>query len=196
MTSFPETNLQTPRLQLRFIKENDAAALYGIYSDPEAMRYWSSQPWQQMAQAEAHVAMTLAGYQDGTIFTLGIALADGGERGGQHHGELIGVCRLHQFNRQNRRCEMGYMLSRAHWGQGYMREALEAAIGHGLLAFDLHRIEADVDPRNTASAALLKRLHFVHEGHLRQRWIVDGEICDTDFFGLLRADWDAANPQR
>jgi ribosomal-protein-alanine N-acetyltransferase len=182
MTSFPDTTLRTERLALRFLSEDDAAALYTIYSDPEAMRYWSSPPWTDMVQAHAHIGMTLAGYEDGSIFTLGITLA----------GELIGVCRLHQFNRQNRRCELGYMLSRAHWGKGYMQEALAAAIGHGLQAFDLHRIEADVDPRNTASATLLKRLHFVQEGHLRQRWIVDGEICDTDFFGLLRADWDAA----
>lgn len=187
MTSFSDTQLRTERLALRFLTEGDAAALYTIYSDAEAMRYWSSPPWTDMVQAHAHIGMTLAGYEDGSIFTLGITLADG--------GELIGVCRLHQFSRQNRRCEMGYILGRAHWGKGYMGEALSAAIGHGLQALDLHRIEADVDPRNTGSTALLKRLGFVHEGHLRQRWIVDGEICDTDFFGLLRDDWDAARQQ-
>ncbi|KQV91215.1 hypothetical protein ASD15_03995 [Massilia sp. Root351] len=169
---------------LRPIEENDAVSLYNIYSDPETMRYWSCPPWDQLAQAQAHVAMTRAGFEDGSIFTLGITV-----RGAD---ALIGACRLHQFNRQNRRCEMGYILSRAHWGKGYMREAIAATLSHGFQAFDLHRIEADVDPRNTASATLLKRLHFVHEGHLRQRWIVDGEICDTDFFGLLRADWEAA----
>lgn len=187
MYNFSMINIKTERLLLRPVEENDAAALYAIYSDPETMRYWSSPPWQDMAQAVAHVAMTRAGYQDGTLFTMGITLPE--------TGELIGVCRLHQFNRQNRRCEMGYILSRAHWGKGYMREAIAATISHGFPAFDLHRIEADVDPRNTASAALLQRLHFVHEGHLRQRWIVDGEICDTDFFGLLRSDWDAAQRQ-
>lgn len=183
MPCFPSITLNTARLQLRHLNNDDAAALFAIYSDPETMRYWSCPPWQEQAQAQAHVALTLAGYADGTIFTLGLTLPD--------TGELIGVCRLHQFNRQNRRCEMGYILSRAHWGKGYMQEAIAATINHGFQAFDLHRIEADVDPRNSASAVLLKRLHFVHEGHLRQRWIVDGEICDTDFFGLLRADWEA-----
>ncbi|KQW91620.1 GCN5 family acetyltransferase [Massilia sp. Root418] len=184
MPKLPETILKTERLVLRHIREGDAPALFAIYSDPEAMRYWSSPPWQRMAQAEDHVALTLAGYQDGSMLTMGMTLAQ--------TGELIGVCRLHHFNQQNRRCEMGYILSRAHWGKGYMQEALAATIGHSLEAFGLHRIEADVDPRNAGSAALLKRLHFVHEGHLRQRWIVNGEVCDTDFFGLLRSDWDAA----
>ena len=184
MPRLPETTLQTERLLLRHIREGDAAALFAIYSDPEVMRYWSCPPWRQMAQAEQHVAMTLAGYEDASLFTMGMTLPE--------TGELIGVCRLHQFNRQNRRCEMGYILSRAHWGKGYMQEAIAATVSHGFRAFGLHRIEADVDPRNAASATLLKRLHFVHEGHLRQRWIVDGEVCDTDFFGLLRSDWAAA----
>lgn len=188
MPSLPKIILKTERLVLRHIEEADAAALFGIYSDPESMRYWSSPPWQELAQAQAHVAMTLAGYADGSIFTMGLTLPA--------TGELIGVCRLHHFNSQNRRCEMGYILARAHWGKGYMQEAIAATISHGFQAFGLHRIEADVDPRNTASAVLLKRLHFVHEGHLRQRWIVDGEICDTDFFGLLRADWEARNLAR
>lgn len=186
MKNQPDITIPTERLLLRPIRASDAAALFGIYSDPETMRYWSSPPWREMAQAEAHVATTLAGQADGSMFTLGSTLAD---------GTLIGACRLHHFNAQNRRCEMGYILSRAHWGKGYMREAIAATIGYAFQAFGLHRIEADVDPRNTGSAALLKRLHFVHEGHLRQRWIVNGEICDTDFFGLLRADWDAAQGQ-
>jgi RimJ/RimL family protein N-acetyltransferase len=84
------------------------------------------------------------------------------------------------------------MLDRAFWGKGYMREAMAALIDHAFRVLRLHRIEADIDPRNSASAKLLKSLHFVHEGHMRERWIVNGEICDTDFFGLLRSDWLAA----
>ena len=61
-------------------------------------------------------------------------------------------------------------------------------------AFDvlgLRRLEADVDPRNTASLRLLERLGFVREGHLRERWILGGEIQDAVFYGLLRREWAA-----
>jgi len=76
-------------------------------------------------------------------------------------------------------------------GKGLMHEALTALIGYGFGALDLNRIEADIDPRNTSSAKSLERLGFVKEGHLRERWIVDGEVSDTSLYGLLRADWRA-----
>jgi RimJ/RimL family protein N-acetyltransferase len=55
----------------------------------------------------------------------------------------------------------------------------------------LNRIEADIDPRNVASARSLERLGFSKEGHLRQRWIVNGEVSDSAFYGLLLSDWQA-----
>jgi len=40
-----------------------------------------------------------------------------------------------------------------------------------------------------ASARSLERLGFIKEGHLRERWIVSGEVSDTGFYGLLHGDW-------
>ena len=54
-----------------------------------------------------------------------------------------------------------------------------------------NRLEADIDPRNVASARSLVRLGFRQEGHLRERWVVNGEVSDTDLYGLLRIDWAA-----
>ena len=161
---------------------DDAPALLSIYSDPEAMRYWSSGPWTSLSQAEAYAAAGLAGYEDGTMLRIGI------EAG----GALAGIINVYRFDAQNRRCELGYMLGRSHWGKGYMSEALRAVLDYVFDEYGLHRIEADIDPRNEASAKLLQGLHFIKEGHLRQRWIVNGEICDSDIYGLLRSDWRRA----
>ncbi len=108
-------------------------------------------------------------------------------------GVLAGTINLRGIFGQNRRCELGYMLGRPWWGQGYMQEAITTLLNHAFTVMDLNRIEADVDPRNLASARMLERLHFRKEGHMRERWIVNGEVCDTDFFGLLRSDWQAAH---
>lgn len=96
------------------------------------------------------------------------------------------------MHRQNRRAEIGYALARAHWGHGYMGEALQALPGFAFTDLDLHRLEADIDPRNAASAAALARLGFIQEGLLRERWIVAGEISDSALYGLLRRDWTTA----
>ncbi|MBY0241147.1 MAG: GNAT family N-acetyltransferase [Burkholderiaceae bacterium] len=184
MPAFKPVVLSTPRLRLRFIDDGDVDAIFRLFTDPEALRYWSFAPWTERADAEEDVRGTQQAYADGSVLTFAITLAAS--------GEMIGTCRLSKFSAQNRRCEIGYILDRAHWGRGYAQEALAALVGHAFGPLDLLRIEADIDPRNRASAVLLERLHFVHEGHLRQRWIVAGEVCDTDFYGLLRQDWDAA----
>ncbi len=182
MTAFTPTILTTPRLTLRFITADDAAALFALFSDREALRYWSSGPWLHPAQATDNIEQTLKAYEDGSALRFGIALTA--------TGELIGTATLYAFDRRNHRCDIGYMLSRSHWGQRYMPEALDAVIEHGFRKLELHRIEADIHPDNSASARLLERLHFRLEGHLRQRWFVHGEISDSLIYGLLRPDWN------
>jgi RimJ/RimL family protein N-acetyltransferase len=182
MTAFESFGLVTPRLHLRFINAADAPSLYAMFSDSEAMRYWSTAPWTDRAQAQALVADAMEGYASGSKLRMAIEV----------DGKLAGVANLYAFNQQNRRCDVGYMLDRAFWGKGYMREAVAALLDFAFEKLDLHRIEADIDPRNHASAKLLQSLHFIKEGHLRERWIVNGEICDSDIYGLLRGDWRRA----
>lgn len=50
-------------------------------------------------------------------------------------------------------------------------------------------MEADVDPRNTASRRCIERFGFQNEGYLRERWIVGDEVSDSILYGLLRSDW-------
>jgi len=180
MTSFSPVLLHTERLTLRFIDGGDADALFRLFSDPEALRYWSSTAWLHVAQAADNIEQTLKGYADGAALRLALVLPD---------GELIGTATLYGFDRRNHRCEIGYMLARPHWGQRYMQEALAALIGYGFGALELHRIEADIHPDNIASARILEGLQFRREGHLRERWFVGGEVSDSIIYGLLRGDW-------
>lgn len=53
----------------------------------------------------------------------------------------------------------------------------------------MHRVEADIDPDNSASAKLLERLGFRLEGRLRERWIVAGVVSDSAMYGLLAREW-------
>ena len=80
-------------------------------------------------------------------------------------------------------------MGRAHWGKGYMNEALNGLVSHAFEVMNLRRLEADVDPRNGASVRTLERLGFEREGFLRERWYVNGEIQDALFYGLLRREW-------
>jgi len=90
--------------------------------------------------------------------------------------QLLGTCSLHSVHLPSRRAELGYVLRSDLWGHGYMHEALVALVAHVFDTMMLHRLEADIDPRNASSARSLERLSFQREGYLRERWIVDGEV--------------------
>jgi aminoglycoside 6'-N-acetyltransferase len=60
-------------------------------------------------------------------------------------------------------------------------------------AFDdhhLHRVVAQMDARNTASAALATRVGMTQEAHLRQDWWCKGEWTDTIIYAILASDRD------
>jgi len=85
----------------------------------------------------------------------------------------------------NRRAEIGFMLNRDYWRQGLMYQALEAVITFAFDTLKLHRIEADTDPGNTGSLALLEKLGFEREGLFRERWFVNGKWDDSVMLALL-----------
>jgi [ribosomal protein S5]-alanine N-acetyltransferase len=181
MPAFDQLTLRTTRLLLRPLRGSDAAALLGIFSDPAVMRYWSTPPWERIEQAQAMIERDVAAMAAGEDLRLGL------ERTAD--GALIGTCTLFSISAQSRRAEIGYAMASQAWGQAYMDEALRALLNHGFNELKLNRVEADIDPRNAASARSLERLGFKQEGHLRERWIVGDEVSDTALYGLLQRDW-------
>ena len=181
MPEFSQLILTTERLRLRPLVASDAAALFAIFSDPRVMRYWSSAPWPSIDKAHEMIAKDATQLAAGEHLRLGMETAD--------DGRLIGHCSLFSFNAQCQRCDIGYGMAFGAWGHGYMDEALTALLNYGFSELALNRVEADIDPRNLASANTLERLGFQHEGFLRERWVVDGEVSDSGIYGLLRRDW-------
>ncbi|GMA86662.1 hypothetical protein GCM10025868_19120 [Angustibacter aerolatus] len=84
---------------------------------------------------------------------------------------------------------MGYVLAERVWGRGYATEAARAVLRWAFDTLDLHRVQAEVDTRNAASARVLQKLGFVLEGTLREDCVVAGEVSDTWVHGLLRREW-------
>lgn len=178
-----QPELHSARLRLREVRNEDAPALFGIHSDPEVMRYWSYPAWTELAQAEQKIADILRQRREEQILVWAIADA--------RSDQLIGTSAVFALDRTQGRAEIGYSLHRDAQGKGLASEALRLILRHLFDELQLRRVEADADPRNTASCRLLERLGFIREGLLRERWHVNGETCDTTFYGLLRRDFKA-----
>lgn len=173
--------LTTPRLRLRPIRAADAADMFAVFSDPLVMRYWSAPPLTDLAAAAALIDRIDAHAQAGTLLQWGIVRAD--------EDRVLGTCTLADIDMDHRRAALGYALARAEWGRGVAREAARAVVDHGFHALGLHRIGADVDPRNTGSLRLLVDLGFTREGLQRECYFAADEWQDAVMFGLLRREW-------
>jgi RimJ/RimL family protein N-acetyltransferase len=80
----------------------------------------------------------------------------------------------------------------SHFANGMLFQwgvAERALVNHAFGELNLHRLEADVDPRNLASIRLLERLGFQREGYLRERHHMNGEVQDAVLYGLLHHEW-------
>lgn len=175
--------LLAERLTLRPTEEADTPALFEVFSDPEVMRYWSSGPHRSHEDTRALIHRIRDGFERKTVFQWAVAR--------RSDDRAIGTATLLRFDLDHKRCEVGYVLGRAHWGQGLAREAVARLTDFAFDEIHLHRLEADVDPRNARSVALLERLGWTREGLLRERYHVQGELQDTVFLGLLKREWDA-----
>jgi RimJ/RimL family protein N-acetyltransferase len=178
--------LRGANVLLRWLTADDLDALHQIFSDPEVARYLAIPRQESRADTERFLDGIHEGYRTSSLYQWGI----------EHAGRVVGTCTLGGIDWENRRAEIGFALARAAWGQGLMPDALTALLDHAFDGLRLHRIEADVDPRNGSSLRLLERLGFRREGYLRERYLKDGEIQDSVIFGLLRSDYLEASSTR
>jgi ribosomal-protein-alanine N-acetyltransferase len=171
--------LRGTRVTLRQIDDHDVDALFDAFSDPDVMRYWDVPPMTSRDDAKALLADIREGVRARTLFQWAIDIGGG----------LIGTVTLLHVHTTHRRGEIGFALRRSSWGQRLATDAVATLLAFCFDRLDLHRLEADVDPRNDRSLRLLERLGFVREGYLRERYLAGGETQDSVLLGLLRREW-------
>src|SRR6266436_1782831 len=155
--------IESARLYVRPVSEPDLPALLEVNGDEEVTRFLPYAAWKSMSDAQAWFKRMTDLEARGSSLQFVIAL--------KQPGIAIGTCLLFQFEEANAQAEIGYVLGRAYWGQGYMREALAALIDCAFNRMSLRRLEAAVESQNAKSTRLLRDLGFIREGVLRERWI-------------------------
>lgn len=178
----PFPTIETERLLLREIVEADAEDLFAIHGDSELMRWFGSEPLKDLAAAQGLVK-TFVDWRN---------LANPGTRWAiqsKVSPKLIGTCGLFNWNRNWRKCLVGYELAAQAQGRGIMSEALSAILSWGFDNMELNRIEAQIHPNNQLSIKLVRTLKFVEEGRLRELGYWGGQHHDMLQFSLLRREW-------
>lgn len=109
-------------------------------------------------------------------------------------GDLLGGISLSHVRRRAAQSAMlGYWMGAPHAGKGHMGRAVRAICGFAFERLRLERIEAACLPGNAASIKVLTKAGFSREGFARQYLAIAGRRQDHLLFGLIRADFAAAN---
>ncbi len=178
-----DREIRTGRLLLRRYRETDLDRLAAIQSLPEVARYLYWEP-RTRAEVEPALAQRMAETRldhDDDAVTLAV------ERRGD--GLLLGDATIFLRSVANRQVEVGYVFHPDAGGRGYATEAARALVDLAFGALNAHRVFARTDARNTASAALLRRLGMRQEAHFREAEIFKGAWGEELVFAVLEGEW-------
>jgi len=161
------SKIETARLVLRPPHVDDAEALFYAYgSDPEVTRFLRWTPKTDPDEFREFLTRAVANSEQGDEAHWVLETRDG--------GSPIGMITAWYSEHG---AELGFVLARAAWGQGYMTEAAAAVLRALLDDPRLFRVWAYCDCENAASARVLEKLGLEREGRLR-RWTVHPNISD------------------
>ena len=101
-------------------------------------------------------------------------------------GGFIGDCGLKMIEDNASLAQIGYTIAKPHWRQGLATEAVTALIGYAFASFAIERIQASIDPRNTASLRVLEKCGMRQEAFIaRSEWL-KGEWVDDMIYSIAR----------
>lgn len=167
---------ETARLRLSPLVLDDAPDVFLMMRDPEVMAYWDSAEVDDPDLVADIIAAEIRDVDRGLAWYWSLR-----EIAGETY---VGVCDISDIDWRHHRADVGFMLSRDAWGQGYALEAMRTVITHAA-AEGLQRLTARTHAGNGRSQALLQKLGFEEEGYLRGHVDRGGERRDCRVFGLL-----------
>jgi [ribosomal protein S5]-alanine N-acetyltransferase len=164
--SLPPESFRTARLLLRKPRLEDAPLIFAAYAqDPEVTRYLTFRPHREVSEAEEAVERFLENWRTGESYFWLIF--------GRDEESLLGAISA----RNDQGINLGYVLARPFWGQGFMSEALNVVVDWAFSVPSVFRVWAVCDLENVACARLLERSGFRQEGVLT-KWSLHPNVSD------------------
>ncbi|HTV49236.1 MAG TPA: GNAT family N-acetyltransferase [Phycisphaerae bacterium] len=157
---------KTSRLFLRRPRPDDALAIFEEYTqDAEVSRYTTWRPHAALSDTQAFLARCLTRWESGEEFSWVITLLS--------DDRAIGM--ITYRIKDSFKAELGYVLARRLWNQGFTSEAARAVIDWALATEGTFRVHSYCDISNAASARVMEKAGMQREGILR-RWTIHPNI--------------------
>ncbi len=182
----------TERLNLRLMTAEDIDDVYAYQSREDVCRYLLFEPRtrEDVAERVARHAEATTLAADGDYWQLAIELPATADTAAR----VIGDSYFTIASLENSRAEIGWTMHPDFTGRGYATEAARAVLDVAFRVMTLHRVIAELDPRNDASIALCKRLGMREEAfYVKDLWF-KGDWADTGLYAILRDEWSVLVP--
>jgi len=176
--------IETERLRLRELADEDAPAVFDMFRQEQVTRYYDVETMTGVTAASALITFMRQRY--GSRAGIRWALEDRESR------NFVGTIGFNSISQVAHKGHLGYELAPAAWGRGLATEAVRAVVRFGHEQVELNRIEAAVMLENHASVRVLEKAGFREEGVLRAFGYWKGCYHDLRMFSVLR-DSDAAS---
>lgn len=165
--------LTTTRLILRPQQQGDAAALFAILGDSQAMRFWNRPALSHLAVADELVAEQQAAADAGLCRYWTVL----------ENNDAVGSVDLSLI--QGASAELGFLFRRDRWGHGLATEAVAAAVAGALGPLGLTRLAAGVQARNLAAIRVLEKTGFAWVKQAEAR-LAGGALAACAFYALTK----------
>lgn len=168
------STITTERLILEPLTVRDADDLFEVYSNDDAMRFWDTPPHDSAAETLQTIEAM-----------LGEAACWWSIRPKSETQRIGAVGYLGNPGVPG----MGYILHSDYWQQGYMREAVSAALAFGFDTLKLDRVELWINEDNGASQKLARDVGFIRRGRFRQKYWHHERAHDKIVYGIRAGQW-------
>lgn len=176
--------IETQNLILRRFKMEDAKDMYNNWaSDNEVTKYLSWPTHTSIEISKLVLGTWIEQYNDLQKYEWAIELRE--------TGSVIGSIGLLNIDNHNENCEIGYCISRQHWGKGITTEAAKAVLKFGIKEVGFERITGRHDCENTASGRVMQKCGLKFEGVLRRITKNNkSELVDCTYYSILKDELD------
>ncbi len=179
-TSEPPT-LESERTILVPLHLDMAPHIFDMRTDDDVMRYIGRPKPVSIDEVITMVQSNLASIAKQEALLFGMV-----EKETNLHLGTVGFWRTKP---EHFRAELGYMLRKSHWGKGLMAEGIAEVLKYSFTQTNIHSIEAEIDPKNTASARVLEKNGFVKEAYFKENFFWNGQFEDSAIYSLLKSNW-------
>jgi RimJ/RimL family protein N-acetyltransferase len=177
-----DIRLETDRLVLKPVLEDDADFIYQNVKENEIARWLISVPHPYPTDgAIKYIRESTELMKKGLSYELAIRL--------KSTDELIGIMAILKVDKKNKNAELGYWITKGYWNSGFATEAGNKVLEFGFNALNLERMYAKFVPENNASKRVMEKIGMEYEGKLRHEVLKENKFIDMIYYGIIKENW-------